>query len=97
VTLSGTVTSAADQQQLVVRTADETEISVELGPPWFAARQTVVFNPGDPVTLSGFWGEGGIFQAGEFINDATGQKLLLRDPNGRPLWAGRGQGQQRSH
>jgi hypothetical protein len=78
---------------LVVQTADAAEISVELGPPWFAADQSVAFNPGETVTLYGFWGEGGLFQAGEVVNEATGQNLLLRDPNGRPLWAGRGQGQ----
>jgi len=97
VTLTGTVASAADQRNLVVQTADAAEISVELGPPWFAAGQSVAFNAGDALTLYGFWGDGGMFQAGEISNDTTGQKLLLRDPNGRPLWAGRGQGQQGKH
>ena len=47
--------------------------------------------PGDTVTVLGF-DENGNFQAGQITNESTGEILLLRDPNGRPLWAGRGQG-----
>ncbi|RME72020.1 MAG: hypothetical protein D6784_14215 [Chloroflexi bacterium] len=92
VTLQGVVVSA--QQGLVVDTAERGELMVELGPPWFASEQAVVFNPGDSVTIVGFDGNGGMFQAGQITNETTGETLMLRDPNGRPLWAGRGREMQ---
>ena len=91
-TLEGTVVSV-DRQNLLVETAQMGQVSVETGPPWFADEQGVIFNPGDAVTLLGFTGEGGLFQAGQVTNQANNATLFLRDPNGRPLWAGRGQGQ----
>jgi len=88
-TLSATVNSQS-QQGLVVDTAEMGQLVLQMGPPWFATEQGVTFNPGDSVTIMGFAGEGSAFQAGEITNETTGQKLMLRDPNGRPLWAGRG-------
>jgi hypothetical protein len=90
-TWQGTVLSA-DQQTMTVDTTESGQLTVEMGPPWFASRQAVIFNAGDAVTITGFEGEGGLLQAGEITNDTTGQTLLLRDPNGRPLWAGGGGG-----
>ena len=91
VTLTGTVLST-DQQTLTVDTAEQGELTLELGIPGFASEQGVAFNPGDQVKITGFE-ENGMFQAGQIDNETTGESLLLRDPNGRPLWAGRGQGQ----
>jgi uncharacterized protein YdeI (BOF family) len=91
VTLTGTVLST-DQQSLTVDTTEQGELTLELGMPGFASEQGVAFNPGDQVTITGFE-ENGMFQAGQIDNEATGESLLLRDPNGRPLWAGRGQSQ----
>jgi hypothetical protein len=88
-TLSGTVNSQT-QQGLVVDTAEMGRITLQMGPPWFSADQDITFNPGDAVSIVGFVGEGNTFQAGEVTNETTGQTLHLRDPNGRPLWAGRG-------
>jgi hypothetical protein len=90
VTLTGTVLST-DQQSLTVDTAEQGELTLALGNPGFASEQGVAFNPGDQVTITGFE-ENGMFQAGQVDNETTGESLLLRDPNGRPLWAGRGQG-----
>ena len=89
ITLNGTVNSQT-QQGLVVDTAEMGQLTLQMGPPWFAADQGVVFNPGDTVTVLGFTGEGATFQAGAVTNETTGTTLQLRDPNGRPLWAGRG-------
>lgn len=90
-TVEGAVVSA---HPFTVDTAEYGQLSVQLGPPWFADTQGVVFNPGDSVTLLGFAGQGAAFQAGQITNNATGQVLMLRDPNSRPLWAGQGQGGQ---
>ena len=92
-TVSGTVNSQS-QQGLMVDTVDMGQLMLQMGPPWFVTEQGVVFNPGDAVTILGFTGEGATFQAGAITNETTGATLQLRDPNGRPLWAGRGgQGQ----
>jgi hypothetical protein len=91
VTLTGRVL-ATDQHSLTVDTAEQGELTLDLGMPGFASEQGVAFNPGDQVTITGFE-ENGMFQAGQIDNETTGESLLLRDPNGRPLWAGRGQGQ----
>jgi hypothetical protein len=92
ITVSGTI--AGIGRNVTVDTAEMGQITIEMGPPWFAAEQAVVFNIGDAVTFMGFSAGSGKFQAGEITNDTTGQTLHLRDPNGRPLWAGRGgQGQ----
>jgi hypothetical protein len=88
VTVSGSVVGIG--RNITVDTAEMGQLAVEIGPPWFAAEQAVTFNAGDAVTLVGFAAEGGKFQAGEITNDTTGATLYLRDPNGRPLWAGRG-------
>ena len=92
VTLTGTVISA-DAQSLQVETAEQGEIAFQLGLPGFAEQQAVEFTAGDAVTILGFEGEEGMFEAGQINNDTTGEILMLRDPNGRPLWAGQGQGQ----
>ncbi len=91
VTVSGSVV-AVNQPGLIVDTEEMGQLNLQLGPPWFAGEQEVTFSPGDTVTIVGFEGEGGMFQTGQIANDITGATLYLRDPNGRPLWAGRGQG-----
>jgi hypothetical protein len=92
ITLSGTVISV--DRDITVDTVEMDQITLQIGPPWFASQQAVTFSPGDAVTILGFAGEGRMFQAGEITNDTTGATLQLRDPNGRPLWAGRGGGGQ---
>ena len=88
-TLHGSVISF-DQQGLVVNTTEQGQLTLAVGPVWFNGQQEVTFNPGDTVTIQGFIGEQDTFVAGQITNETTGQTLLLRDPNGRPLWAGRG-------
>ena len=92
VTLTGTVISA-DAQSMRLDTVELGEIDLMLGVAGFAEQQAVEFNPGDEVTVQGFEGQEGMFEAGQINNDTTGEILMLRDPNGRPLWAGQGQGQ----
>jgi len=87
-TVQGTVV-AADADALVVQTAGGEQVTVENRPWWFAQEQGFSAQAGDQVTLVGFY-EGDAFEVGQ-IDDATnGQTVLLRDDNGRPLWAGRG-------
>jgi hypothetical protein len=80
------------QQTLTVDTGGRGQLDLWLGRAGFASRQGITFTAGDAVTVLGFDAPNGQFQAGEITNSATGQTLYLRDPNGRPLWAGQGQG-----
>ena len=91
VTISGSVIST-EQQGLLVDTVEQGELLLNLGRPGFADEQAVAFNAGDAVTIDGFESPEGMFVAGAIINETSGQTLHLRDPNGRPLWAGQGQG-----
>jgi len=78
-----------DADTLVVQTAGGEQVTMENRPWWFAQEQGFSAQVGDQVTLVGFY-EGDDFEVGR-IDDATnGQKVLVRDENGRPLWAGRG-------
>ncbi len=81
------------QQTLTVDTTERGRLDLWLGRVGFAGQQGITFTAGDTVTVLGFDAPNGQFQAGEITNSTTGQTLYLRDPNGRPLWAGQGQGQ----
>ena len=103
-TIQGTVVSV-DADKLVVQTVSGEQVTVENRAWWFAQEQGFSAQVGDQATLVGFYesddpstgrrGElvepsGLHFEVGR-INDATnGQTVLVRDENGRPLWAGRG-------
>jgi hypothetical protein len=88
-TTQGTVVTV-DADTLVVQTVSGEQVAMENRPWWFAQEQGFSAQVGDQVTLVGFY-ENGDFEVGQ-IDDATnGQTVLVRDENGRPLWAGRGQ------
>jgi hypothetical protein len=92
-----TLTGAVIEQQpqgLLVDTAEQGELLLNLGRPGFADQQNVTFSPGDTVSIDGFIGDEGFFVAGVINNETTDAILMLRDPNGRPLWAGPGRQQQ---
>lgn len=84
ITVSGTVESV-EGSALTMKTADG-EMVMELGPESFWTGQGVTLQAGDQVEVLGFY-EGTEFVAGD-IGLATGEHIMLRDPNGRPLWAG---------
>ncbi len=92
VTLDGTVT-AINGATLTVNTDEKGELKISLGNPSFMQSQNVTFAAGNKVKLLGFW-QGTQFEAGEINNLTTGQRYMLRDPNGRPLWAGPGRSGQ---
>jgi len=89
-TLEG-VAGSVDATALVVHTDDGQEIVVD-GRAWrYLLEQGFQAAAGERVRLVGFY-ENDRFEAGEVTNLGTGQDLLIRDENGRPLWAGRGRG-----
>lgn len=95
ITIDGTVT-ALTNNGIVVATTDASTLTVSFGRADFWQTQATTFSAGDAVSLLGFW-QGDQFNAGQVTNTTTGERILLRDPNGRPLWAGPGRNQGSSN
>ena len=87
-TLEGTVVSV-DADALVVLTAAGEQVVVENRPWSFALEQGFAAQPGDQVTLVGFY-EDETLEVGQIADASNGQTVQLRDESGRPMWAGRG-------
>lgn len=88
VTMTATVT-AVNRNGLTIATAEGEVMVLNFGRADFWQSQAVQFAEGDAIEVQGFW-QDGQFQAGQVTKMATGERLLLRDPNGRPLWGGPG-------
>ncbi len=91
VTVDGTVT-ALTNNGLVIQTTNAQTLTVSFGRADFWQTQEVSFAVGDAISMLGFW-QADQFHAGQVIKTTTDERILLRDPNGRPLWAGPGRGQ----
>jgi hypothetical protein len=91
VTIDGTVTTVTTNG-LSLQTQAGEMLQVSFGQPGFWQTQAVKFAVGDAISMLGFW-QGDQFQAGQVIKTATNERIMLRDPNGRPLWAGPGRGE----
>ncbi len=76
---------------MTLGTDDGQLIAFQTGRPNFFASQGVTFQVGDEISVTGFY-QNDQFMAGEVVKIATGERVMLRDPNGRPLWAGPGNG-----
>ncbi|UCC65558.1 MAG: hypothetical protein JSV36_11145, partial [Anaerolineae bacterium] len=60
---------------------------------WFAQEQGFWTQTGHQMTLVGFYEDDGPeqhFEVGRIDDNTSGQTVLVREENGRPLWAGRG-------
>ena len=86
-TIVGTVVDL--EEDLVLQAADGELFVLGLGPSWYRNTQAVKLAVGDEVRATGLY-EGGELKAGQVEKLATGQVLVLRDPNGRPGWSGQG-------
>ena len=75
--------------ELVIETADGQAVKVGLGPSQYRESQGFALQVGDTVRVSGY-PEDGEFKAGQVENLDTGESIVLRDTNGRPMWAGQG-------
>jgi hypothetical protein len=89
VTIQGTL-MAYQNGYMTISTSEGDILSFKTGQPRFLASQGVVFQIGDEVSVVGFYEDTGEFMAGEITQISTGLRVMLRDPNGRPLWAGPG-------
>lgn len=84
---AGVVT--VNRNGLTVEMAEGATLMLSFGRADFWQSQAVQFAVGDAIEVKGFW-QDGQFQTGQVTRLATGERLLLRDPNGRPLWGGPG-------
>lgn len=90
VTIEGTITAML-RGQITLQTADGQTVTFQTGQPRFFESQGITLQVGDAISVLGFY-QDTTFNAGEIVVTATGQRIMLRDPNGRPLWAGGGNG-----
>lgn len=91
VTIEGSVT-ALTNNGVIIQTPDAQALTISFGRADFWQTQNIVFEVGDAISMLGFW-QGDQFNPGQVTKVSTGERILLRDPNGRPLWAGPGRGQ----
>lgn len=82
-TLVGTVISV-DDLTVTLDTATLGQVTLPLQHGHTAPANPIAFAPGDAVTAEV------MLMAGSITNQRSEETLHLRDPNGRPLWAGRG-------
>ena len=90
ITLEGTLMSFQGGN-MTMSTAAGDLVNFQTGQPRFFADQGITFQVGDEISVLGFF-EGEQFMVGEITQIATELRVMLRDPNGRPLWAGPGNG-----
>lgn len=88
VTFTGTIT-ATTNGGITVQPAEGDIMTLQLGRPNFWQSQNVTLAAGDAVEIVGFW-SGTQFMVGDITKTATGEHIILRDPNGRQLWGGPG-------
>jgi len=76
---------------MTMSTADGEIVAFQTGQPRFFSDQGVSFQVGDEIVVVGY-DDNGQFVAGDITQVSTGMRVMLRDPNGRPLWGGPGNG-----
>lgn len=69
--------------------ADGTIYDLQMGQPRFWQNQGIELNDGDPIEIMGYW-QNNRFRVGTLTKVMTQERLMILDPNGRPLWAGLG-------
>ncbi len=92
VTIEGSLMSFQGGNMTMSTAAGEI-IPFKTGQPRFFSEQGVTFQVGDEIIVVGYYDQAGQFVAGDITQVSTGARVMLLDPNGRPLWAGPGNGQ----
>jgi len=87
-TLVGVIGSVSNGN-VTLNVDDGSILNLQMGQPQFWQSQGITLSVGDPVEVLGFW-SGDQFMAGDIRKTETGETIMLRDPNGRQLWAGPG-------
>lgn len=90
-TVSGTLIEMVGNRY-TIQTEYGDPMTISAGAPRrFLDEQSFFASPGDVMTFT-YFEQNGSYSAGDIANETTGARLMLRDPNGRPLWAGPGRG-----
>jgi hypothetical protein len=89
-TVSGVISKVASGNVTLLTDQGE-QLALQMGRPDFWQSQGITLTAGDAVEVLGFW-SAGEFVAGDIRKTATGETIMLRDPNGRQLWGGPGRG-----
>lgn len=95
-TLKGTVEAVNNGNVTFTGTDGATAtgiIPLQMGQRRFWQDQGVVLAAGDAVEVLGYW-QNGQFMVADLLKVATGEHIILRDPNGRQLWGGPGRNGQ---
>lgn len=82
--------SSLDNAALVVTTASGEIVEIADRAWMYAQEQGFMPQVGDDLTLTGFYETGDRLEVTHIENLTSGSGLVLRDENGRPMWAGRG-------
>ncbi len=83
------VVSSYGGSMMTMETTEGELLDLQLGQKNFVESQGITFTVGEDIGVLGYW-QGSAFKAGEITKTATGERLMLLDPNGRPLWGGPG-------
>jgi hypothetical protein len=89
ITIEGAVSSLTPDVLTV--TSDQGVVYEIANRAWrFAQEQGFTTSPDNRLSILGFFDENNVFEACQITDLTTGERVTLRDENGRPLWAGRG-------
>ncbi|MBN2556835.1 MAG: hypothetical protein JXA97_12920 [Anaerolineales bacterium] len=87
IVLIPTIVQSISSEIALFQTDDGGTIVLEGRALSFAIELGLSLTEGDQVLLEGFF-ESGDFEVSSLENLTTGQRIVLREPEGRPLWAG---------
>ncbi len=91
-TLKGQI-AAVNNGNVTFTGTDGVTIPLQMGQRRFWQDQGVVLAAGDAVEVLGYW-QNNQFMVADLLKVATGEHIILRDPNGRQLWGGPGRNGQ---
>ena len=82
------VVQSLDGTLLILKTEAGEPVEIPLGQAGYWEAQGVPLKPGDAVVVEGFYEDELSLEARTVTLVSTGQTVVLRDENGRPMWAG---------
>jgi hypothetical protein len=78
-----------ETDELVIQLDSGKNLQIGLGPSHYRDSQGFALSAGERVQVDGYL-EDGEFKAAKVVKLDSGESIVLRDPSGRPMWAGRG-------
>jgi hypothetical protein len=78
-----------ETDELVIQLDSGKTLQIGLGPSHYRESQGFALSAGERVQVDGYI-EDGEFKAAQVTKLDSGESIVLRDPSGRPMWAGQG-------